>query len=146
MRKVEDLINELFFHFSELEIAIVRIFLNKKQFISSKRSKLYGQTELLANFGGLLGFFLGISLLSFVEIIYFFTLRTFLLVKNRILPSDNNITEMRSNVKINIISPSTPSTLNVTDQQSSLVQKGNTVFMHRRSISGRNDAISQGFY
>ncbi|KAJ6625441.1 Pickpocket protein 28 [Pseudolycoriella hygida] len=102
------------YNLTERETTIVRIFFNQKQFISSKRSKLYGQTELLANFGGLVGLFLGISLLSFVELIYFFTLRAYLLVKRNILPRNDNVhmsTEMKSNIKINIIRPSTPGTM-----------------------------------
>lgn len=107
---------------------------------------MYGQTELLANFGGLLGFFLGISLLSFVEIIYFFTLRTFLLVKNKIAPAEstNKVATTKSNVKIKIMPPQ--STLNVIDPENSLDKKGNTVLPQKRNISGRNDSISQGFY
>lgn len=107
---------------------------------------MYGQTELLANFGGLLGFFLGISLLSFVEIIYFFTLRTFLLVKRKILPTDgsNKIVTTKSNVKITIVPP--PNTLNAVDQQISLPKKGKTILTQERNIAGRNDPISQGFY
>lgn len=100
---------------------------------------MYGQTELLANFGGLLGFFLGISLLSFVEIIYFFTLRTFLIVKRKILPRDSAETdnERKSNVKINIIQPSALIAIDRT--QSTLPKK-------ERLGLRRNDSISQGLY
>lgn len=125
----------------------MRIFFNKKQFISSKRSKLYGQTELLANFGGLLGFFLGISLLSFVEFVYFFTLRTFLLVRRKILPRDISArpTGIKSNVKINIIRPSSSAG---SDRKTSIAEKGKKFFTTRRHASSRsrNDSISQGFY
>lgn len=114
--------------FSEKELAVVRIFFNKKQFITSKRSKLYGQTELLANFGGLLGFFLGISLLSIVEIIYFFTLRVYLLVNRKISPkdSDRKVTAMKSN--INIIQPSK---LNAIDRQCPIAKNGKNLFGHQ---------------
>lgn len=44
-------------------------------FISSKRSELYSFTALIANFGGLLGLFLGVSILSIAEIIYFMVFR-----------------------------------------------------------------------
>lgn len=100
---------------------------------------MYGQTELLANFGGLLGFFLGISLLSFVEIIYFFTLRTFLLVKRKILPKDSAETtnERKSNVKINIIQPSP---LNAIDRRQTTLPKKEGLSLRR------NDSISQGLY
>lgn len=39
--------------------------------LQKKRSKLYSNTDFLANFGGLIGMFLGASLLSIVEILYF---------------------------------------------------------------------------
>ncbi|XP_075167592.1 pickpocket protein 28-like [Haematobia irritans] len=51
------------------------IYFKENQFITSKRSELYGITELLANFGGVFGLFMGISILSIVELIYHFTLR-----------------------------------------------------------------------
>ncbi|KAI8439387.1 hypothetical protein MSG28_013193 [Choristoneura fumiferana] len=51
------------------------IFFKEAQFITSRRSELYGQTDFLANCGGLLGLFMGFSFLSVVEIIYFLTLR-----------------------------------------------------------------------
>lgn len=40
-----------------------------------KRSELFGFTGFMANCGGLLGLFMGISVLSIIEIIYHFTLR-----------------------------------------------------------------------
>ncbi|XP_073819625.1 pickpocket protein 28-like [Musca autumnalis] len=45
------------------------------EFITSKRSELYGFTDFLANCGGVLGLFMGISILSFIEWLYHFTLR-----------------------------------------------------------------------
>lgn len=45
------------------------------QFFASRRSELYGRADFLANCGGLLGLFMGFSLLSLVEMIYFSTLR-----------------------------------------------------------------------
>ncbi|XP_072944671.1 pickpocket protein 28-like [Epargyreus clarus] len=53
----------------------VMIFFKEAQFITSRRSELYGQTDFLANCGGLLGLFMGFSFLSVAEIIYFLTLR-----------------------------------------------------------------------
>ncbi|CAH2043596.1 unnamed protein product, partial [Iphiclides podalirius] len=53
----------------------VMIFFKEAQFITSRRSELYGQTDFLANCGGLLGLFMGFSILSVAEIIYFLTLR-----------------------------------------------------------------------
>lgn len=55
--------------------AHLQIFFKENRFITSKRSELYGWTDFLANCGGSLGLFMGVSLLSIVEIIYFCTLR-----------------------------------------------------------------------
>ncbi|GAB0099479.1 pickpocket protein 28 [Sergentomyia squamirostris] len=61
--------------FPGVQLARLSIFFKETQFITSKRSELYGPTDFLANCGGLLGLFMGVSLLSIVEIIYFCTLR-----------------------------------------------------------------------
>ncbi|KAG7312367.1 hypothetical protein JYU34_001855 [Plutella xylostella] len=65
---IEDDIDDLFY-------ARVMIFFKEAQFITSRRSELYGQTDFLANCGGLLGLFMGFSILSVAEILYFLTLR-----------------------------------------------------------------------
>jgi acid-sensing ion channel, other len=59
------------------EVLLTRVsFLFKEaQFFASKRSELFGQTDFFANCGGLLGLFMGVSLLSIVEIVYFFSIR-----------------------------------------------------------------------
>ncbi|XP_071443231.1 pickpocket protein 28-like [Hetaerina americana] len=59
------------------KIGKLSIFFKEWQFITSRRGELYGQTDFLANCGGLLGLFMGFSFLSLVEIVYFFTLRLF---------------------------------------------------------------------
>lgn len=56
-------------------MAQLSIFYKELQFISSKRSELIGMTDFVAACGGLLGLFLGISLLSIVEFVYYFSLR-----------------------------------------------------------------------
>lgn len=45
------------------------------EFLVFKRSESFGAVTLLSNIGGLLGFFLGVSVLSLVEIFYFFVIR-----------------------------------------------------------------------
>lgn len=47
------------------------------EFVAYKRFESYGTVGLLSNIGGLLGLFLGLSFLSVIETIYFFTLRLF---------------------------------------------------------------------
>ncbi|XP_058448045.1 sodium channel protein Nach-like [Malaya genurostris] len=52
--------------------------------IRYKREVLFGWVDLLVSFGGIAGLFLGFSLLSGVEIIYFFTMRACCMIyKNR---------------------------------------------------------------
>lgn len=47
------------------------------EFVAYKRFESYGTVGLLSNIGGLLGLYLGLSALSVIETIYFFTLRVF---------------------------------------------------------------------
>uniref|UniRef100_T1GJ31 Uncharacterized protein n=1 Tax=Megaselia scalaris TaxID=36166 RepID=T1GJ31_MEGSC len=47
----------------------------RESFLTSRRSELYGTTDFLANVGGLLGLFMGVSMISFVELVYFCTVR-----------------------------------------------------------------------
>ncbi|KAF5280821.1 hypothetical protein FQR65_LT14928 [Abscondita terminalis] len=53
----------------------LQIFFKDFQFITSERNELYGLMDFLSSCGGLLGLFVGFSLISFIEVIYFFTLR-----------------------------------------------------------------------
>jgi acid-sensing ion channel, other len=48
--------------------------------IRYKREVLFGWVDLLVSFGGIAGLFLGFSLLSGVEIIYYFTMRALCMV------------------------------------------------------------------
>lgn len=57
--------------------ALVSIYFGSEEYTGFKRYASYGTVSLLSNIGGLLGLFLGISVLSVVETIYFFTLRFF---------------------------------------------------------------------
>lgn len=54
-----------------------RVFISFKdeQFFSSRRAEVYTLIDFVANCGGILGLFMGISILSIVEIVYFGTLR-----------------------------------------------------------------------
>ncbi|KAL1502784.1 hypothetical protein ABEB36_007881 [Hypothenemus hampei] len=51
------------------------IYFKGNHFMASNRPELYGITDFIGNFGGLLGLFTGFSILSFMEIIYFLTVR-----------------------------------------------------------------------
>lgn len=59
---------------SEL-ISQLSVIFREREFISSTRTELYSQTDFIANCGGLLSLFTGVSLLSIVEIVYYCTLR-----------------------------------------------------------------------
>lgn len=58
-----------------MNLGALRIYFKDNEFITSKRSELYGWIDFLAAMGGLLGLFIGVTALSFVEIFYYFTLR-----------------------------------------------------------------------
>ncbi|XP_058461711.1 pickpocket protein 28-like [Malaya genurostris] len=64
-----------------LQLARLTIYFKESQFITSKRSELYGVTDFLANCGGLLGLFMGVSLISLAEIVYFCSIRPFTLLR-----------------------------------------------------------------
>ncbi|KAL5291210.1 hypothetical protein ACFFRR_010551 [Megaselia abdita] len=57
------------------QITALRIFFKENQYLASSRSELYGLTDFLANVGGLLGLFLGISAISLAELVYFVMIR-----------------------------------------------------------------------
>lgn len=61
-------------YFTE-NMAVVHIFFVDSQFTKSMKNELFGFTEFLSSTGGLLGLFMGFSFLSFMEILYFMTLR-----------------------------------------------------------------------
>ncbi|XP_068083963.1 pickpocket protein 28 [Anabrus simplex] len=62
---------------TELLSTSISVFLKNMQVLTRKRSELYGLSDFLANCGGLLGLCIGFSILSLVEVVYFFTLRIF---------------------------------------------------------------------
>ncbi|XP_063915462.1 pickpocket protein 28-like [Zophobas morio] len=60
---------------AESHLSSLTIFFKFNAFIRSQRHELYGPTDFLANFGGLLGLFTGFSVLSLMEILYFLSVR-----------------------------------------------------------------------
>ncbi|KAL3273911.1 hypothetical protein HHI36_015338, partial [Cryptolaemus montrouzieri] len=64
-----------FSEFPGVQMTRLNLFFKEQQFITSERNELYGQTDFLANCGGLLGLFTGFSFLSIVEILYYLSLR-----------------------------------------------------------------------
>jgi hypothetical protein len=65
-------ISQIYFRYSA-----VMVNFKDNQFVALKRSQLFGKTEFLAHCGGLLGLFLGFSVISVLELVYFFTIRLF---------------------------------------------------------------------
>lgn len=57
--------------------ADISIYFDSDEYVVNKRYPSYGFVIMLSNIGGFLGLFSGVSLLSIVEAIYFFTLRFF---------------------------------------------------------------------
>ncbi|XP_023715587.1 pickpocket protein 28 isoform X2 [Cryptotermes secundus] len=57
------------------KIARAAFYYKERQYVTSRRGELYGPADFLASCGGLLGLYLGFSILSLVEIVYFFTVR-----------------------------------------------------------------------
>ncbi|KAL3273930.1 hypothetical protein HHI36_015355 [Cryptolaemus montrouzieri] len=53
----------------------INIFIKTNDILTRERNELYGPTDFISNFGGLLGLFSGFSILSFMEIVYYLTLR-----------------------------------------------------------------------
>lgn len=51
------------------------MFFKRSTFIGRRRTEMFGVTEFVANAGGILSLYMGISLLSLVELAYFFTMR-----------------------------------------------------------------------
>ncbi|CAG9564749.1 unnamed protein product [Danaus chrysippus] len=82
-------------------VARVLIFFKEAQFITSRRSELYGQTEFLANVGGLLGLFLGFSILSLAEILYFLTLRLYCVLSKRRQVKQQNLATINGSHNFN---------------------------------------------
>lgn len=66
---------ETYSFISRKHMSHFQIYFRKNQYITMDRNELFGITDFLANFGGLLGLFIGFSLLSLKELLYYFSLR-----------------------------------------------------------------------
>uniref|UniRef100_A0A1S4HE31 Amiloride-sensitive sodium channel, other n=2 Tax=Anopheles gambiae TaxID=7165 RepID=A0A1S4HE31_ANOGA len=86
-------------------ITTIAIYFKESYFITSKRSELYGWVDFLANCGGLLGLFMGVSILSLLEICYFITIRPFSLKKALWERRNNNSDPLTTNDVQNSIPP-----------------------------------------
>ncbi|XP_055321187.1 pickpocket protein 28-like isoform X2 [Sitodiplosis mosellana] len=80
------------FSFHDSTFSRVVISFKEELFTPSRRLEYYNFSNFLANSGGLFGLFMGASLLSFIELIYYFTLRVFFTRRKqkRIHDADSN--------------------------------------------------------
>ncbi|KAL0131219.1 hypothetical protein PUN28_002644 [Cardiocondyla obscurior] len=69
-------------YFTE-NMAVVHLFFVDSQFTKYVKNELFGFIELLSSTGGLLSLFMGFSFLSFMEILYFSTMRLWCRLYNR---------------------------------------------------------------
>lgn len=60
-----------------IEATIINIQFKENQFFYSQRNELYDWGDFIANCGGLMGLFMGVSLVSIIEIIYHLSLRLY---------------------------------------------------------------------
>ena len=63
-------------HFRD-DAAVVHVYFQELGIIKYERDELYGIIDVIAAFGGIIGLCMGFSLLSLVELIYWFTLRMY---------------------------------------------------------------------
>uniref|UniRef100_A0A1I8NHK4 Amiloride-sensitive sodium channel n=1 Tax=Musca domestica TaxID=7370 RepID=A0A1I8NHK4_MUSDO len=70
-------------NFASFEYAAFSIYFKDNEFITAKRSELYGLYDFIANCGGVLGLFMGVSILSVIEIFYHLTLRLWANLRRR---------------------------------------------------------------
>ncbi|XP_033220571.1 pickpocket protein 28-like [Belonocnema kinseyi] len=93
-------------NYFEENIAVVHLYFVDSQFTKFMKNELYGFSELLSNIGGLLGLFMGFSVLSFMEIIYFATLRFWCnLRRKKSRQIDAEFLKQREKIKQHILYP-----------------------------------------
>ncbi|XP_057659148.1 pickpocket protein 28-like isoform X4 [Diorhabda carinulata] len=61
--------------FEHHQYSTLLLYFKKSNVETKERRELYGFSDLISNFGGLIGLFTGFSILSLIEMIYFLTLR-----------------------------------------------------------------------
>ena len=83
----------------------LNIFFKEDHFIAMQRSELYGWVDFIANCGGLVGLFMGFSLLSIIESVY--SILLFKSNKNELTTDlDNKPDKINNNTNLRIISVS----------------------------------------
>ena len=69
-------------------LAVLHIYFDKLHFMTYERKELYDIIDFTAYLGGLLGMCMGFSLLSAIEVVYFFTAR---LYYNYVTPRNEDV-------------------------------------------------------
>lgn len=64
-----------FIVFFSFHASAIRVYFKKSYFLPLERSELYGLSDFISNVGGVLGLFIGFSLFSVAEIIYFIAIK-----------------------------------------------------------------------
>ncbi|XP_053669881.1 pickpocket protein 28 [Anopheles nili] len=80
--------------YASKNLALIYVFVKDTYYRSFTKGELVGFTDFLSNVGGLLGLFLGFSIISLIEVIYFITLRPYCAQRkhNHTLPLHNSET------------------------------------------------------
>jgi amiloride-sensitive sodium channel len=73
-----------------MSINKVQVYFKENQFDVKKRSERFGFIDFISDCGGLMGLFMGISLLSIVEILHYFVYFLFELFSN-LFRRDNRV-------------------------------------------------------
>ncbi|XP_021916966.1 sodium channel protein Nach isoform X2 [Zootermopsis nevadensis] len=87
-----------------------------------KRTVVRGKLDLVVSMGGATGLFVGASLLSFIELVYYFTLRLFVTVKY-----------MKNKHRPNDVAPQQAQVMNSMEPQNTGLKKYPQGFLHRPS-------------
>ena len=58
-------------------IAVTHIYFDSLHFLQTERDEVYSAIDFIANIGGLLGLCMGVSIISGLELFYFFTARLY---------------------------------------------------------------------
>ncbi|XP_037040267.1 pickpocket protein 28 [Bradysia coprophila] len=87
-------------HVQRKSVAVVHIYYEESYFRSFTKEELIGFTEFLSNTGGLLGLFMGFSVVSIIEIIYFVSLRPYCASRRNRNKNDRNIKIVQPSRKV----------------------------------------------
>lgn len=83
--------------------SVLTIFFKSSHFIPIQRSESFSKTDLVANCGGILGLFMGFSLISMAELLYYCTVRPFCIMYRCRKEKHKNIEKVSSTTDDNNI-------------------------------------------